>query len=664
MKLNKTIFGTCVALGLSATALTSCNDALDMEPISQITPEAYYNSASQIEAYLNNYYTTALIAPNGVYMYHEGGWNNGLNKSDANTDMFVQGLNGNTTLFANDHYDTPSAKQLQGYYGNVRAINYVITKAEDNIASGILNGSDAAVKNALGEAYFMRALMYFRILGTYGDAPIVKEVLTNEDEAILANSVRSPRNEVADFILSDMDNAIANLKDRSAYKGQRLNKQAAQVFASRVALYEATFEKYHDGTPRVASGLSGHVSTLLDKAMAYAKPVADAANLTANSHVIAPEPGTIYGWNSYFEMFSQPSLASCEEVLLWKQYDSALGITHDVPYRGKVGCADGFTRNFVQSFLCKDGLPIYASAQYQGDDTYAHVAANRDERLQLFVWIDQYIEKDAKGEPVYFKVSDIIGSNQEIRNITGYQSRKYYTYDPNQTSDDALHGTNACPIFRTTEALLNYMEASAEKNNGQPDNTAMGYWKQLRERAGVSTDIAATVAATDLVKEYDGGNGDFAVYSGTTMVNEWIYNVRRERVNEMFNEAVRRNDLVRWRAYDNLLTKKWIPEGINFWTSICNDLAARYTDATKIKADGSSDANVSAESLSKYIRPYSRNMSATNELANGFNWHKAYYLAPIGVADLSSASADRDVATSVMTQNPYWSTKAGDHALE
>ena len=52
---------------------------------------------------------------------------------------------------------------------------------------------------------------------------------------------------------------------------------------------------------------------------------------------------------------------------------------------------------------------------------------------------------------------------------------------------------------------------------------------QLRERAGVSTDIDATIAATDLSKEKD-----FGVYSGTSMVDVTLYNIRRERMNELF----------------------------------------------------------------------------------------------------------------------------------
>ena len=47
-------------------------------------------------------------------------------RSDGNTDIMLAGLNGNTTLFADDHWEVSSGKALQGYYGGVRVYNYFL----------------------------------------------------------------------------------------------------------------------------------------------------------------------------------------------------------------------------------------------------------------------------------------------------------------------------------------------------------------------------------------------------------------------------------------------------------------------------------------------------------------------------------------------------------
>ncbi len=680
-----------ILLGCALATLmftTSCNDALDMNPISQITPETYYQNADQVRNYMNNYYNSLITGPY-TNLYHQGGWNDGMASSDANTDIFISGADGNTTLFADGHWQVGNSEVLRTPYGNVRAMNFIINRVE-----GEGQTPDATMLAAVAEAHFLRAMTYFNLLVKYGDTPIVKEVLDNTDDAVIGASNRAPRTEVADFILEDLDQAIANLPTRSAYSGQRINKEAAQVFASRVALFEATFEKYHKGSGRVPGDsnwpgaafnngsfdIDGHVKTLLNKAMAYAKPVADAANLTENSHALDPAVGITAGWNEYFEMYSTPSLAGYDEVLLWKQYSLAQSLTHDVPYRTQIGCNDGYTRNFVQSFVMKNGLPIYAdNSGYQGDANLVKVTADRDERLQLFVWSDYRLyatDADAPSKGMYFGASitkdesqakgypNIIGGNAEVRCVTGYQPRKYFSYDFQQTQDnDQLHGTNACPVFRTAEALVNYMEACVELN-GSLDTNAKSYWQALRARAGVSTDVDATVAATDLDKEYDGGNGDFGVYSGTTQVSKLLYNVRRERLAETFSEGLRRMDLVRWRSYDNMLTKKWIPEGMNFWVEQYANTKYFFEEVYKdgsLVADGTGNASVSRAQDSNYLRPWSKVIN-NNELYDGCNWHQAYYLYPLGVNDLRLSSADRDVATSVMYQNLYWPSSAGGKA--
>lgn len=670
MKMNIKHLGFCLLLGVATVGTTSCNDMLNLDPVSQITPESFYTSADQLASYLNNYYNDALSAPYSGAMYHTQSYSDGLAQSDANTDIMMVGLSGNTTLFSDDHWEVSSGKSLQGYYGNIRIFNYFLDKAVKGHEANTITGDAELIKNYIGEGYFFRALCYFRMLAYYGDLPIITEVLEDKDEIIVESSTRAPRNEVARFILADLDKAIANLADRSMFNGQRVSKEAALLFKSRVALFEATFEKYHKGSGRVPGdsnwpganmaynsgktfNIDSEVDFFLTEAMNAAKQVADNAQLTPNNHAMEPQLGTITGWNSYFEMYSQPSLANVPEVLLWKQYNFSLGISHDTPYRVKTGCSDGYTRTFTESFLMKDGLPIYASHDYKGDASIDNVKNGRDERLQLFVWSESTLIDSDPSSPRYGKMFEkpgIDNSNSEVRSITGYQPRKYYTYDYAQTPNDEVRGYNACPIFRTAEALLNYMEASYLKK-GSLDADARKYWKQLRERAGVSTDIDATIAATELSKE-----GDFGVYSGTTMVDATLYNIRRERMNELFSEGQRFADLIRWRSFDRLITTKWIPEGVNFWESLY-----KLYDPD-LKADGSSDAIVSSKELSTYLRPYSRYMGTTNELRDGYKWHEAYYLYPIGISDIRTASGDRDLNSSNIYQNINWPTTAGGHA--
>ena len=70
--------------------------------------------------------------------------------------------------------------------------------------------------------------------------------------------------------------------------------------------------------------------------------------------------------------------------------------------------------------------------------------------------------------------------------------------------------------------------------------TADGYWKALRRRAKVDEDYNKTIAATQMSEE---AKGDFGAYSHGQLIDATLYNIRRERRNELCAEALRWEDL-------------------------------------------------------------------------------------------------------------------------
>lgn len=67
--------------------------------------------------------------------------------------------------------------------------------------------------------------MYFERLKTLGDFPIITKTYPNEREALIEISKRAPRNEVARFILSDLDKAIEMMQNIAPSGGKnRLSK--------------------------------------------------------------------------------------------------------------------------------------------------------------------------------------------------------------------------------------------------------------------------------------------------------------------------------------------------------------------------------------------------------------------------------------------------------
>ena len=680
-RIIKNIFNTGLSLCGAALLLTSCNDFLDRPPLDQISPDNYFTTAEQLGGFTFNYYRT--IFPNN------SGWFAGIATFDDGTDNQAA-VNGNRAMFLPDQWLVPTSGGIG--FNAIRDVNKFIHESEAKIAAGKVTGDTNLINQYMGEAYFIRAMLYYDKLKTYGDFPIELNEL-NVDQDLAAASKRQPRNLVARQILSDMDNAISKLQVSIANK-LRINKYTALAFKSRIALYEATFEKYHRGTGRVPGDANwpgknkswnqsftinqnNEVNFFLDQAMSAAKQVCDAVPLTTqNSHVMNPSSiGQYNGWNPYYDMFASTDLSTVPEVLMWRQFNADLSVAHLTSNKLRTGSATGWTRGLVESFLMKNGLPIYASgAGYHGDATIDLAKEDRDERLQLFVFgesdvlaIDQAsIDLANRNKPVSqhvnkvkFNIANIITSAQEEKDITGYRQRKFYNYNPAMQLGQSFSDISGQILIRVEEAMLNYIEASYLRN-GNIDATANQYWTALRARAGITAPIATTIANTDMTYEANVNRPsyDWGAFSAGNPVDATLYSIRRERRCELAGEGFRDDDLTRWADLDQV--HNYQIEGANFWDNMHNNPAFVKNGQSLIVADGTAKATMSAQSLSKYIHPYQINNSYN--LYNGYTFYKAHYLAPFSVEEMRLCSPDGTVENSYLYQNLYWPTTANSPA--
>lgn len=668
--------------------VTSCSDFLDRPPLDQISPDSYYTTADQLGTFTINYYTS--IFPNN------SGWFAGVATFDDGTDNQAS-RGGNSGMYLQDQWKVPTSGGIG--MNAIRNVNKFINESEAKIAAGKVTGTPEQINQYMGEAYFIRAMLYYSKLQDYGDFPIeLKELNVNND--LVEASKRQPRNLVARQILSDMDKAIDKLQVTIANK-VRINKNAALAMKSRMALYEATFEKYHRGTGRVPGDANwpgknkewnknftinqdNEVNFFLDQAIDAAKKVCDAVPLkTQNNHVMNPSAiGQYNGWNAYYDMFASPDLSKYPEVLLWRQFNSNLtpSLAHLTSNKLRGGASTGWTRGLVESFLMKNGLPIYASGSgYHGDTTVDMAKTDRDERLQLFMFgesdvlgidqksIDLANKKLAAGATpltkILFNAATLFATDQASRDVTGYRQRKFYNYDPAMQLGQTFSDVDGQIIIRVEEAMLNYIEASYLRT-GSLDATATGYWTALRARAGITAPISTTIAATDMSKEADVNRPsyDWAAFSAGHPVDATLYSIRRERRSEFAGEGLRNDDLIRWASLAQV--KNYQIEGVNFWDQIYqNPSFVNDKGVSLIIADGESNATMSAKTLSKYVRPY-QIQKTNNILYDGYTFYQAHYLSPFSYQEMQLCSPDGTAENSNLYQNIYWPVEANGEAIK
>ena len=654
-----------LVLGASL-GLTSCNDFLDKEPESNVTPAAFFTAEADLAAYtINLYGVLTSISP--------GSYGMGTFAYDNATDN--QAATGYSSRWVPGNWKVGQSGGAWDF-GNIRNVNYFLDQVLPKYEAGKISGAAANVRHYIGEAYFLRAYLYLDKLQSLGDFPIVLTALPDDKETLVQASKRQPRHKVAQQILDDLDKALELLSQTAPGGKNRISRDAALLLRSRAALFEATWEKYHKGTAFVPGGpgwpgnaedvkdfnIDSSIDHFLTEAMKSSKELGDklVGNLVENTDAEEGQDRNLASTNPYYTMFCDKDMGGYSEVIMYRAFDHLkANVTHNIQMQlQRNGGGTGWTRGLVNSFLMRNGLPIYAAnsgydANWENQGIKATLQ-NRDSRIKIFTKVDNGIENYTDDGVNSVDLSWTVKGNNETRMVTGYAVKKGKNYDTQQQLNHHF-GESGSIVFRGTEALLNYMEASWLKSN-TIDATADKYWRALRTRAKVDPDYNKTIAATNMQEE---AKWDFGAYSHGQLVDATTYNIRRERRNEFIGEGMRWEDLIRWRACDQI--NGYQIEGMKYWGTVYEGAwRDGSTNLAMVDVEGGK-GNISSKEISgDYIRPYQIS-KINNEVFDGYKFTPAHYLSPIAqsVFRQTAAGDQTDLNTSVVYQNPGWPKIAG-----
>ena len=654
-----------LVLGASL-GLTSCNDFLDKEPESNVTPAAFFTAEADLAAYtINLYGVLTSIGP--------GSYGMGTFAYDNATDN--QAATGYSSRWVPGNWKVGQSGGAWDF-GNIRNVNYFLDQVLPKYEAGKISGAAANVRHYIGEAYFLRAYLYLDKLQSLGDFPIVLTALPDDKETLVQASKRQPRHKVAQQILDDLDKALELLSQTAPGGKNRISRDAALLLRSRAALFEATWEKYHKGTAFVPGGpgwpgnaedvkdfnIDSSIDHFLTEAMKSSKELGDklVGNLVENTDAEEGQDRNLASTNPYYTMFCDKDMSGYSEVIMYRAFDHLkANVTHNIQMQlQRNGGGTGWTRGLVNSFLMRNGLPIYAAnsgydANWENQGIKATLQ-NRDSRIKIFTKVDNGIENYTDDGVNSVDLSWTVKGNNETRMVTGYAVKKGKNYDTQQQLNHHF-GESGSIVFRGTEALLNYMEASWLKSN-TIDATADKYWRALRTRAKVDPDYNKTIAATNMQEE---AKWDFGAYSHGQLVDATTYNIRRERRNEFIGEGMRWEDLIRWRACDQI--NGYQIEGMKYWGTVYEGAwRDGSTNLAMVDVEGGK-GNISSKEISgDYIRPYQIS-KINNEVFDGYKFTPAHYLSPIAqsVFRQTAAGDQTDLNTSVVYQNPGWPKIAG-----
>lgn len=233
----KYINGWRIGVLILLSATWSCSDDfLDRKPKGQLTYDTFFETADH-----------ALWATNAIYQQFRS-WDMcafpWIGITDIISDDADKGSTPNDALYVlelDEFTFTPTNAAFtgawQGHYHTIFRANLAI----DNIPGIDMN--PVLRDRLVGEAKFLRAYTYFRLVQWFGDVPLVTRPL-NDDEYY--NQSRTPVSAVYDFIENDLLDAIAVLPEKSGYSSSdlgRATKGAAKGMLAKLYMVKHDWTK-------------------------------------------------------------------------------------------------------------------------------------------------------------------------------------------------------------------------------------------------------------------------------------------------------------------------------------------------------------------------------------------------------------------------------------
>ena len=578
------------ALALAA-GMTSCDDFLDKQPMDKIvnTPE-YWNIASNVEVETNrlyNYYAGFGNYSDGTY----GDFYFNLTNDDQAGWQFGE-LSGVTFQGNWAYVNVPTASSTwNNPYTRIRGCNYIIT----GVRQGSMSDSDKAYYE--GIARLNRAFQYFQLVKRYGNVVLADEVVSTTDDALLYGP-RTDRDEVMDFIVEDLQYAVANIGNGSAK--YYWSSDMASAMLVDVALFEGTYCKYRTQAENGKAPDNSRAEKFLNIA-------ANAAQALINSgrYALEAEYGTIY---------HSTDITGSKEAIFVKPYsqpNASFGHA-TIAYTNSSTQIAGMTRDAFNSFLFLDGKPLATTTldksdkavMVDGKPMITNLMAVRDGRLKVLL-----------DEGIGFGNLEYTGRYEGAPGLisgTGYTIKKFY--DPELTdyqSKTIGQNITQCPIYSYAPILLAYAEAKAELGTLTQSDLDITV-NALNKRVGLP--------AMTLNPEADPANN--------MNVSSLLWEIRRCRRCELMFDGNRYWDLVRWHQLHLLGTtadSRTVLQGAN----ISNVPVEDYTNT-----NGEVTVTTTADG---YIQVW----PAQNRI-----WNPKYYFFPIPSGQIT--------LNPQLGQNPGW----------
>jgi hypothetical protein len=236
--MKKTIYSL---LFLTAVILAGCDKHLEIAPISSITKESFFKTEGDVQGALNGMYSIFRNqADLNLFVWGEA-------RSEILTGSIAGSL-GYEKYYTNAMTVDNAGPEWGGVYSTINAANLILKYTPD-----IPFASANTKKDAIAQAYAMRAYCYFILGKTFGGVPIRTEPLENY-YPLTIQKARSTEAEVFTLIKADIDQATTGFPD-FAWPAGRNKWSKAAANALKADIYLWTGKRLAGGNPDFTTAL-------------------------------------------------------------------------------------------------------------------------------------------------------------------------------------------------------------------------------------------------------------------------------------------------------------------------------------------------------------------------------------------------------------------------
>jgi len=523
----------------AALFLTGCNKFLDRPPLNALDDnQNAWLSEENVRMYANKYYDD--------YFY-------GFGIKDNNGSAPIVGFtNSDDIVTLGNQSNFTRAVPNSGIwdYSDIRSLNVMLDRIQEQMSS-ILTAESKAHWIAVGK--FFRAFRYSQLVQAYGDVPYYEhEVKDSQIDEIY--KPRTARNEVMDRLYDDWRFVLQNMRTNDGE--QSLNLYVAAGFISRLALHEASWQKYYYKNQ--------------ERAKKFYELAVDAAQVDILS-------GKYDIVTDYKSQFTSKDLKGNKDMVMYRIYDGGIGVTHAIASYCNLleSTNNGPTADLLKAMLCTDGNTWENSTVADAEKfDLASLIKSRDPRFEAMI----YSKPNGLNKGSFYYVTKYFPREiEKAVKMNGQAMPAEYTSNKNETD---------APVLRYAEVLLNWIEAKAELTGlggaGLTQEDLEKSINKIRKRPLAQEAIdrgVKQVAGLDLGAIPNDPNRD-------ATVSPLLWEIRRERRLEFAFETNRLVDLRRWSKLeymDNATNTDLIYGGwVNFSAELPAELVAKNVNILSV----------------------------------------------------------------------------------